>query len=354
MSFGTLSVSDLLANQATIAQIGEDNAFAAIDAALLAHNTLLREKTADLVEITSDVQRRYGGPDSMTMDDLDEYGTPDAQKVSAGVTLGFPLRKKGIALQWTRDYMEQNTAAELAAQFTSAQDADVRAVDLAIRNAIFGPTNYTWVDRFVNNAISLGVKAFVNADSAAIPLGPNGETFTASTHTHYTAVSSAGSPTAAEYTALVTNVTEHYRTGSAYLYINQGQETAFRALSGFTPYYDSRLNLATTTTYARGGLDMTNIYDRAIGIFSQAEVWVRPWCPSGYAFAFVSGGGLPKPLCLRERRTGTFGLRLVSDLELYPLRARALINEYGVGVWQRTQGAVLYTGGTSYSAPTLT
>lgn len=353
MAYGTLSVSDLLATQATIAQIGEDVAFMAIDAALAAHNALLREKMADLVEVTADRQRRYGGPDAMQMDDLDEYGTPDAQKVSAGVTVGFPLRKKGIAVQWTRDYMENNLASELAAQFTAVQDADVRGVDLAIRNAIFGATNTTFVDRFTDN-VSLAVKALINADGAAIPLGPNGESFDGSTHQHYSAVASANNPTAAEYTALISNVTEHYRSGSAYLYINQAQETALRALTGFIPYYDSRVTVGLSTTYANGGLDMTNIYDRAIGIFGQAEVHVKPWCPSGYALAFVAGGGLPKPLCLRERRAGSFGLRLVSDLELFPLRARALLNEYGVGVWQRSQMAVLDTSHTSYTAPTLT
>jgi hypothetical protein len=57
---------------------------------------------------------------------------------------------------------------------------------------------------------------------------------------------------------------------------------------------------------------------------------------------------------MRERRPGSFMLTLMAEDERHPLRARAWEAEYGFGVWTRTNGAVLYTGGTSYVSPTIT
>jgi hypothetical protein len=47
-------------------------------------------------------------------------------------------------------------------------------------------------------------------------------------------------------------------------------------------------------------------------------------------------------------------LQIGAEDEAYPLRAQTLEAEFGVGVWTRTNGAVLYVGGTSYVIPTIT
>src|SRR5688572_23086404 len=93
MAFGTLNTLDTLAaSQQTVAQYGEDNAFTAIQAALDAHNEIMNNTRSLFIETTTDRQRRYGGPDNMSMDEVDEFGRGDAQKIAAGVTVGFPLR----------------------------------------------------------------------------------------------------------------------------------------------------------------------------------------------------------------------------------------------------------------------
>jgi hypothetical protein len=185
MAYGTLTVGDLLANQATIAQIGEDRVWESIDSALRIHNGFVQEGLRDLVTPTTDQQKRFGGPDTMTMDDLDEMGSPDAQKVTAGTNVGFPLYLKGVAVQWTRTYFKNATGQEFAEQFVAAQDADVRKIFTDIKRAMYYPTNKTVVDKLVSNAISLSVKALTNADSTAVPLAPDGTSFNAATHTHY-------------------------------------------------------------------------------------------------------------------------------------------------------------------------
>jgi len=100
MAYGTLTTLDTLASlrasTGLVVDIGEDVAWESIQAALDAHNQLLQESLTGFVDMTTDQLRRYGGPDNMTMEELDEFGTPGAQKIAAGVTLGFPLK----TLRW--------------------------------------------------------------------------------------------------------------------------------------------------------------------------------------------------------------------------------------------------------------
>ena len=94
MPYGTLNTLDTLASlrAATnvVAEIGEDVAFESINAALQTHSMLLKEAVSDFVEMTTDRLRRYGGPDSMALEELDEYGTAGAQKVAPGATFCAP------------------------------------------------------------------------------------------------------------------------------------------------------------------------------------------------------------------------------------------------------------------------
>lgn len=347
MAYGTLSTLDTLAaSQQTIAQYGEDNAFVAIEAARAAHNAIVTELLAGFVERTTDRLRRYGGPDNMTMDEIDQWGTPDAQKVAAGSPVYFPLKLYGLAVQWTRKFMQTATVKELAEQFVAAQDADINAIIREIKRAIFYPTNYTFADKLVDN-VSLSIKALVNADSAPIPLGPNGETFNAATHTHYLGTASF---VAANLTSLITTVIEHFARGEAMVYINTAQETTVRGFTGFYPYVDGRLVQPTTAMATTRPLELINIYNRAIGIFGGAEVWVKPWVPAGYVFAWVKGQ--PVPLAMRTR-DGQGDLVIAAEDEAHPLRARVLEREFGIGVWNRINGAVLDTANASYTTPTI-
>lgn len=351
MAYGTLTINDLLANQNTIAKIGEDNAFQAIDAALAAHNTIVNEMLAPLVDATTDLQRRYGGVDQFTMDEIDEYGTPDVQKIAAGSIVGFPMRLYGGALQWTRKYFQNATGKEVAEQYVAMEDADLRNTIRLIKKALFIPTNYTFVDRLTNNAINLYVKALVNADGAPIPPGPNGEIFDGTTHNHYLGYAS-GSFVESDLTNLEETVIEHWNEGQCLVYINRAQEATIRGFSKFSAYLDARLVPQTQTTIGAEPLDQRNLYNRAIGVHGAAEVWVKPWVPTGYIFAYMNGA--PKPIAMRERNPGSGTLQLVGDYDEYPLRARAYERECGMGIWTRTNGAVLDTAHLTYTAPTIT
>lgn len=357
-TYGTLQVSDLLAttNQ-TVYQLGEDAAFGAIANDLIVHNKWFNDMTADFgLERTTDRVRRYGGNTSMQVEDLDEHADPDAQKIGEGIDIGFPLRRKGLNVQWTMDYFRRTPVNDFAAQFVAARDADLQGLIKSIKTAIFKPTNtLTYKDVLVDK-VTLPVRAFLNADGAQIPDGPNAETFTPGSHTHYTArVSTLAS---SDVLSLISNVTEHGVDGKVMLYINSAQEATirgFNAAGEFVAYVDARIVQPNTATYAGAvNLDVNRANDRAIGIFGAAEVWVKPWIPADYMVAIDTGAGRNRPMVLRVPTDAAFAdFQVVSEDESHPLRARRLAREYGVSPWQRQKVAVLFTGGTSYTEPTF-
>lgn len=350
-NYGTLTTLDTLrTTQQTVIGFGEDRVWETLDAALAAHRALLAEKVSELVEVTSDRLRRHGGNATVEMVQMDQFGTPDVQKVSVGYNIGFPLRLYGSAVQWTRKYFQIVPVAEFVKQFEAHLDADVRMVDYAIRKALFTPTNYTFKDVLIDN-VDLPVKALMNADSSAIPIGQDGTTFDGSSHTHY---SGTGSLTAANMTSLWQNVAEHYETGSIRIYINSASESAVRAFtSNFVPYTPVSVTPASTVTHISRDVNYMMLKNRPIGLFdSVAEVWIKPWIPANYMVALRIGDS--RPLALRTRSGQFDGLQVVSDFESYPLRARTVEHEYGVGVQDRFAAAVLKTDNATYSSPTLT
>lgn len=357
MAYGTLMTFDTLAvSLATVVQIGEDRVFDIFSARLQAHNDLLNEKLSQLVDFNNVRLWRWGDTTDMDMEEMDELGTPNAQKSSIqGQTAGAPLRLYGIGLQWTRKYFQNATGAEVARQIQAAQDADMRAIDREIRRALFNPTNYTFNDRLIDK-VDLPVKALVNADGVILPLGQDGLVFNGAAHTHFLA---SVAVSATDLKNLIETVVEHYSAGDAVIYINRGNEAGVRGLAGFVPYPVDRIRYPDTTTLGVGNAPINSMYNRPIGVFEsngiEAEIWVKPWLPLNYYYAFLRG--VRKTLRFRKRDGGGAGagnLELVADEENHPLRARVLEREFGLAVQERTNGAILYGGGASYVTPVFT
>lgn len=343
-----MTLDALASIQQTIAELGEDRVWASVDAEFQAHNEIMREMLEEVVERSTDRLRRFGGTSGMTMDEVDELGTADAEKITAGVNVGFPLRKYQRALQWTRNYFMVATGEEVAKQLQGIMQADRQNVTKQIKKAIFTSTNTTGVVDKLVDYVTLDLKALLNADGMVIPPGPNGESFNGATHTHYLATASF---VVADLQALIDTVVEHYGTGDIRVNINKAQEAAIRGFTGFTAYIDARLIPADNTTRVQGrSLDMVNTGDRAIGVFGAAEIWVKPWVPASYLFAYNRMA--PKTLVMRTRQ-GMGDLQLIYDDDQHPLRARGYEREFGVSVWQRMNGAVLYTGAGTYAIPTF-
>lgn len=379
--YGTLQILDTLgaANNASVIQYGEENLAGLLQQLLDAHNRLIGDMFGTFVGFTNERLTSYGtNLQAGQMVDVDEYGVADAQKIPfAQDTVGFPLRRKQYSLQWTGDYLAKARPIELANQVLSATDADILAIYSAIRTALFTPTNNAnYRDRFVDNA-NFTIKALVNADGAVLPPQPiTGTTFNGATHTHYLATASL---TEADYLALVETIREHGLVGNGKIIvaIPKSKEAAVRAFAGFQAFTDTRLIYADTTTRPAQNVELLDLEDRAIGFDGVGEIWVKPWMPDNYLCAYVVGGvgvptlGFRTPTAGPQQGgvapvpavnpmlggapagAGDFGaLRIVAELDRFPLHARVMQRDFGVGVWNRLNAAVLYTGGGTYVMPT--
>lgn len=351
MGFGTNTSFDTLAyaRNTTVAKFGLDRAFDAIEVALEAHNEQVTEMLELLTEPTTDQLRAYGGPDNMAMEELDEFGTPQAQKVSAGVNVGFPCRFYGVGLQWTNLYFRSAMASELAAQATAVMDADVKMLQRDLKRSLFLSSNYSFIDRRHPKKLTLPVKRLVNADSLAIPLAPDGTSFDGSTHTHYLGTSSFA---AADLTSGVNTVNEHFLSGEVLIYINIAQEAAVRGFSGFTALLPGTIIPSVNANQVRGTLDVYNTTNRWIGDFNGSQVWVKSWIPSGYVL-FTHVGTGDKVLVKRTIDEGSGNLELLYELPEYPLYSKMMGREFGFGVWNRVGAAVLDTAHSTYNDPTI-
>lgn len=361
MPFGTLqTLDDLESVTTTIADFNEQTLAQRVQQAVDLYNRGVAEAIRDFATVTAAYQLPYGTlTDDTGMQELDEWGSPDADKTTAAGSLGLPLRRFGKSKQWTRLFVLNTPVSQLATELNDMAAKDAQNLKRRILQALVKSTNtLNYNDRFATRN-TYDLRALLNADGMAIPPGPNGETFTASSHTHYLASTTLDDAFAA---SIIDTVVEHGVDGGIVWYINRTQESAVRNLTGnggFQAYVDARIRPADSTSFATGGLDVNNTTDRAIGLYYGAEVWVKPWVPSNYHIVFDAGAS-DKPLGIRTRsgslaagaEQGGFGL--IFDNEQYPLRAKAVGREFGVGVINRHKAAVGYSGGGTYVIPTIT
>jgi hypothetical protein len=355
--YGTLSLTDLLSDYSnqTVYEYSPDRMWDQVDAYLAARNQLVNE-TLNLLAVrdTERIWRDGGLADDFVFQRLDEFAAPAPQK-AAGVSFaaGAPLEMWGVGVQWTSSYFERKSVREFTLQFDKIAQGDIERLFNELQRALFTPTNNTtytdyWVDR-----LPITIRRLYNADSTYIPNGADGTTFNAATHTHYLARVAALA--ASDISATVDTVAEHFSAGQLRLHINRAQEAAVRAFtSNFKAYQSPMIEIRGTTDIARGNLQLLSPNDREIGLWDdKAIVSVKPWIPANYMFAYMEGA--PAPLVMRVPASGLGGGNLFFEDEHrhMPLTAQFMGRYFGFGARNRANGAVLYTGGTTYVSPTI-
>lgn len=355
LTTGTSDISTLLAARfQSVAEYGYDNIIEVLRRDLAAHNRIMVELVQGLCEVTTDRQRIYGSSVDGEMQEVDEYGQASTQRPTQGSTVAFPLRKFQFPMGFTKRWLAKHTPADLAEVVLAAEKAHRRRVEREIKLAFFQKTNYTFQDHLVDN-VSLAVKRLINADGAPIPNAPqDGASFNAATHDHYTANATL---TTGAVDALIENVQEHSLGADIKIGINRTNEAAWRALTGFVPYADSRLQVFRNSTnpdvpFVR--LDQSVTVNRAIGLYGAAEVLVKSWVPASYAACWDNGWS--KPLAFRQDTVAEFqGLQMVHENDsAHPLLVQFAEAMFGVGVWERTAMACLYFAGGTWTDPTIT
>lgn len=316
------------------------------------HNYLTTDMVKKFADITQDYRRVYGSSDFLEMVEADEFTRAHTQKARTGSEVDFPMRGYQSAIGWNRAFFQNASVADMAQSQLSAQKGQLMRIRTEMQKAMYQSANFTFVD-YRDTKVSLAVKRFLNADGSSIPDGPQAQQFVAATHTHYLA---SAAPTQVQTLALINTVVEHHAEGSPTLFISSADETQFRALPGFQAYIDSRLTLNANANQPYDRLNPFKTDDRPIGLFGSAEVWVKPWAIASYWFCSDISDKAPRPLACRVRKgSGEPGLSLnvMAELDIAPLYAKFMESEFGFGVWTRTNGAILYTGGGAYVDPVL-
>ena len=348
---GMYTLADLLAVRFLSANaFGMNSVIEALNADIAAHNAIVNEMIQEMCALTIATQDVYGTGSSGEMVEVDEFGRSETQKSAPGSTVAYPLRLYQYGAGWTRKWLQVATPADMAQKQLDAEKAHLKAIRRDIKRAIFGSANYTFND-FLINGVALGVKRFLNADSAGIPDAPDGSTFTASTHTHYDANATL---TAAFVTAEITDLIEHGHGAHVMIAINYADASAWAALTGFVAAVPNYVQVpAYNVTIPTGRTDLGNQYNRLLGYFGAAEVWIKPWAIANYFFAWDAGSA-QKPLGFRQRAATTLqGLVLPAELDEYPFNAEYYECEYGISVKTRTNGVVAQYNNGTFQVPTI-
>lgn len=397
-AFGTLDRNNTLdalrVFNGTVIDYDRDLLTTQIAMILQAQNSLTAEQLSMFAEVSPERFIRQGAQATMAMEDVDFNGIPSAQKIFVtGSEQGWPLRRKAIGLQWSSEVLRAMPMSIFATQIAALLTADQVQVAKSLRNAIFYPTNRTFIDR-ATDSYALPLKALLNADSVQPPPNAYGTVFAGATHTHYMYPTSgngdtitANSTTAWNNNASVAdkanllgevlqNLREHYTQGSAVILCSTTEAPYFTTrvntsiIPGFAAleYNTSIIEQSITrdrASMALGSYDFQNTYNRFLGVFDGAEVWVKPWMPAGYLFAYDPMQ--PKPVQIRIPKNQTPGtsvagqnslgggdLRLVLEYDQFPLMAQAMVRDYGMAASsERWNGVAVYLNSASaYTAPT--
>lgn len=359
---GTHTIADLVANTFAGEAASDPQNMTALEDAirrdLEAHNQRLQELLAAFSARSSERQTVYGTNAEMEFHSADEYSRGPTQKIAVGSRVEFPLDKFQLAVGFTADYLRRASVQDVAIRTVAVRRADVNLVQRKLREAFFGATNYTWNDRLVDGT-DLAVKRLVNADSAPIPNGPNGEVFDGTSHTHYLASdwsAATADAKASDIADLIGTVTEHGHSEGLTVFINTAQESDVRGATDFVAllYPNTVSAPGGTEDRGQGVIDITNANNRLIGYFRGVPVRVKPWVPANYLLANATADGR-KPLRQRVSAVAAeaAGLFIAGTIINHPLQAEYAEHFFGFGAWNRTNGAVLYTGGGTYAEPTF-
>lgn len=358
MPTGTHTVADLLENRTAadrrVAEFGEENLIQPIQDALNAHNAAVQEMLRELVVESEERQETYGADVGGDMMLADEFTRGPTQKGVRKGKVAYPFDLFQHPVGWTQEYFLRATVRDMLEKELGARQRHLTRLRREIRRALFSPTNLVVYDRLRGDDLELTVRRLLNADNEPIPTNDAGVSFAADTHTHYratTSVSGAGLETALK--ALIDDVAEHDHVDGMRLNIARENEAAVRALPSFLPYVEQGVVAGNAADRADGVAPM-RLNNRPIGRFHGAEVWTRTWVPADYYHAYASADRR-KPIVMRvDPLQQLRGLRIAAEINIFPLRAQYYEARFGMGVRNRTNGAVLWANAGSggvYSPP---
>lgn len=376
--YGSIAADDtitsiLVANGGSILQFPIEDLTLFVDSLYAAHNKLLSEHLGMFVSFTGKRLWNYrGNTNSGGFEKIAEGGLPAMQRNSYSEQIqGIPMEAYGKALGWTREAFLMMSPEQWRAEHIATLNHDTKNVINRVQDAIFIPTNLTFVD-YRTDWFSLPVKAFANGDSFLYPSGAQGSTF--SNHSHYLG-RIGGSWAAADMDAAQNTLLEHYPNATIRHLISRSNISTMTGVTGYTKYEVERVHVSTTDRYSTTKLTsyQDNYKDmRDIGEYNGAVVSALWWVPQNYMITIIESDDVNhKPLLFRYRggdetmgstlptiylpngggeEPGMGSLRVVKTTDSI-LNAVRVEREFGVAANERLSLCVSKMDNATYSAP---
>jgi len=348
-------LEDLLEQRfVSASKFGFDAINDSIQARLEFLNGQVNEQLSLFAEISEDSRRIWGGSSKFEMIEVDEHGIARSQKSTSGVEVNFPLRKMSVSTGFTADYLRRASVSEIAQVAINAQEGYLERMQAELKFGIYNNDNYNFVDKFGDGS-TLAVKAFLNADSVAIPNAPNGTEFTASTHNHY--VGTVGAALAvADIDTLIANVKEHGLYKGVTLFINPSNVATLVALASTKFVKNSSTYVIDNQATSQSAFKVNPEEDsnnQFVGVWNgEVKVFTRSWAIANY-YTVVATGAKERPLIHRVDRY-IKGLTQMPEFGMHPISAKAWEAYVGFGANNRAAVAVLDGATqTNYTEPTL-
>jgi hypothetical protein len=356
MPIGLYSFADLIQfRNRSVVEFGLDTILATVQEEVRKHNERKELALGAFVAATiSETQRQTGSGGSMVFRDSAEFSRDETQKSDRGETVGFPLKKKQLALGFTKYYFDMQSPQDVAERMQLVLKADINATYAEIGRALFGAANYTWFDKW-DTQIDLNIKRLYNADGAPVPEGLGPTPIDGATHSHFFAKTALA---VTDVRAAVDTVREHDDGATIQIEINNTNTAAVLALAGVTPAQAELLRYGADITVANVVQPAnSNPSNRPVGVLDGSYlIHTKPYVPAGYMVIRVTNAGL-QPLVRRRHRVDRYnGLHLEDTITTFPLLAQYMENFHGFGVWNRWSASVLQFNAAvnnTYQVPTF-
>ena len=291
-----------------------------------------------------------------------EYGLPDAKRAATEGHM-LPFIKYDRGLGWTYDYLEDARMDQIQADIADAiKDARDRwRVAILTRLLKRGDDS--------GDANGLGTTGyspgFATAASATnvdfTPVTYGGTSFT-SDHEHYVGIA-GGAFTAAVFTDANAELKEHGHNPPYDFWIGGSDEATVKGLTGFVGTASNLITYGQDTALANFGqgnqIDMHGSY--YIGTISDFRIRVVPGIPQYYGFGFKSYGpnSQRNPVRIRldkgQTRPRAYMMKHPNANNGYfPFQNMYLFLNFGVGVYDRTNGTARYVNNTTWADGTAT
>jgi hypothetical protein len=350
--YGVLNMSDV----STVATVGQQVIYETAAAIFAAHDAEVNRALSLFVQspATTLYQETYKLLSGGTMQEMSEYGDPNAVKASGGYPVGYPLRDYQDKIAITRVTREKMTLGDYQVHVDNIRERHVTTVRRDMLSALLLKSNYTWKDPQYGD---IAVKRLANTDGTLY--APKIGAPAAADDNHYLVsgyVTASISDTNNPFTAMITALTEH-GAGDVAVFINTAEVAKVTALSSFVEAGDPYIRAGVTAdALVRQLANAPGTYlGRVKGVGGRgAHVIQWDYIPATYMLGVNLD--MPQPLKKRvdaETKLQGFGI-IPGGNPQYPLQEAIYGERFGFGVAQRTGAVVMYLAtGSTWTDPTI-